>query len=160
MKGSGQELPKSELMPWTSIGGDGKNYAWTTMWTRTSKLGMIPSQLSKSLASGTVMGASLPCITPSNITRWKTPYAQWARRMPDWGGPDPRKDHNGNIDFRIQRQLNAYKKSDDPPRRVKQVPIIIIVYILNMAYDAARDVASMSIADMICIAFFFLLRPR
>jgi hypothetical protein len=39
------------------------------------------------------------------------------------------------------------------------VPIIIIVYILNMAYDAARDVASMSIADMICIASFFLLRP-
>jgi hypothetical protein len=39
------------------------------------------------------------------------------------------------------------------------VPIIIIVYILNMAYDAARDMASMSIADMICIAFFFLLRP-
>jgi hypothetical protein len=39
------------------------------------------------------------------------------------------------------------------------VPIIIIVYILNMAYDAARDVASMSIADMICIAFFFDLRP-
>jgi hypothetical protein len=75
------------------------------------------------------------------------------------GAPDPRKDHHGGIDFRIQRQINAYKKSDDPPRRVKPVPIIIIVYILNMAYDAARDVASMSIADMICIAFFFLLRP-
>jgi hypothetical protein len=75
------------------------------------------------------------------------------------GAPDPWKDHHGNIDFRIQRQLNAYKKIDDPPRRVKPVPIIIIVYILNMAYDAARDVESMSIADMICIAFFFLLRP-
>jgi hypothetical protein len=85
MKGSGQELPTSELMPWTSIGDDGNTYAWTKMWTRTSKLGMIPSQLSKSLANGIVMGNSPPCTTPSKLARWKTPSAQWARRMPDWG---------------------------------------------------------------------------
>jgi hypothetical protein len=43
------------------------------------------------------------------------------------GAPDPRKDHHGGIDFRIQRQIKAYAK---PLRRVKLVPIIIIVYIL------------------------------
>jgi hypothetical protein len=53
------------------------------------------------------------------------------------GAPDPHKDHHGDIDFRIQRQINAY----------------------NKRYYAARDVASVSIAGMICIAFFFLLRP-
>jgi hypothetical protein len=86
MKGSGQELPRSELMPWTSIGDDGNNSAWTTMWNHTSKLGVIPSQLSKSLANGIVMGDSPPCTTLSKLARWKTPSAQWARRMPDWGG--------------------------------------------------------------------------
>jgi hypothetical protein len=75
------------------------------------------------------------------------------------GAPDPRKDHHGGIDFRIQRQLKSYAKTDDPPRRVKPVPIIIVVYILQLVYDAARGVADTSIADMICIAFFFLLRP-
>jgi hypothetical protein len=42
---------------------------------------------------------------------------------------------------------------------MKPVPIIIVVYILQLAYDAARGVADTAIADMICIAFFFLLRP-
>jgi hypothetical protein len=40
---------------------------------------------------------------------------------------------------------------------VKPVPIIIVVYILQLAYDAARGVADTAIVDMICIAFVFLL---
>jgi hypothetical protein len=39
------------------------------------------------------------------------------------------------------------------------VSIIIVVYTLQLAYDAARGVADTAIVDMICIAFFFLLRP-
>jgi hypothetical protein len=39
------------------------------------------------------------------------------------------------------------------------VPIIIILYIFQMAYNESRDVAALAIVDMICIAFFFLLRP-
>jgi hypothetical protein len=83
---------------------------------------------------------------------------RWARRTPD-SLPDPREDHHSGIDFRIQRQIKAYEKTDDPPRRVKPVPIIIIVFILQMAYDEYHDVASLAIAEMICIYFFFLLRP-
>jgi hypothetical protein len=75
------------------------------------------------------------------------------------GGPDPRKDHHSDIDFRIQRQIKVYAKTDDTPPRVKPVPIIIVVYILQLAYNAARGVANTDIADMICIAFFFLLHP-
>jgi hypothetical protein len=75
------------------------------------------------------------------------------------GGADPRKDHHGGIDFWIQRQIKACAKTDDPPQRVKPVPIIIVVYILQLAYDAARGVAGTALLDMICIAFFFLLRP-
>ena len=35
------------------------------------------------------------------------------------GAPDPRLNHDGNIDFRLRRMLNAYKKADPPPDRVK-----------------------------------------
>jgi hypothetical protein len=75
------------------------------------------------------------------------------------GAPDPRKDHHGKIDFRIQRQMKAYEKTDDPPRRVKPVPMLVIVYILEQAYGGTRSLAETAIAGMICIAVFFLLRP-
>jgi hypothetical protein len=75
------------------------------------------------------------------------------------GAPDPRKDHHGKIDFRIQRQLKAYEKSDNPPRRVKPIPMLVILCILEQAYGNNRTLADTAIADMICIAVFFLLRP-
>jgi hypothetical protein len=75
------------------------------------------------------------------------------------GALDPRKDVHGGIDFCIQRQIKAYKKDDAPPLRVKPVPIIIIIFIVYQAYGDTRDVAEMVIADMIVVAFFFLLRP-
>jgi hypothetical protein len=75
------------------------------------------------------------------------------------GAPDPRKDSHGGIDFRIQRQISSYKKVDRPPRRVKPIPIIIILYILAQAYDDRRSESDLAVADMIVIAFFFLLRP-
>jgi hypothetical protein len=85
--------------------------------------------------------------------------APWARRTPDWGGLDPRKECHGGIDFRIQRQLRAYKKEDAPPKRVKPIPILIIIYILAQAYGDQRKDPELAIADMITIAFFFLLHP-
>jgi hypothetical protein len=75
------------------------------------------------------------------------------------GGDDPRKDNFGGIDFRIQLQIKSYHKVDDPPRRVKPIPITIIIYILAQAFGVARNEEDLSIADMITIAFFFLLRP-
>jgi hypothetical protein len=73
--------------------------------------------------------------------------------------PEPPKYNHRGIDFRIQQQIQAYAKMDDPPRCVKQVPIIIIEYILRMVYDSPRDVVTMVIADLIYIAFFFVLWP-
>jgi hypothetical protein len=54
------------------------------------------------------------------------------------GGADARKDFSGEIDFRIRRQLRAYKKEDSPPSIVKPVSILIIVYILNIAHGVDR----------------------
>jgi hypothetical protein len=73
------------------------------------------------------------------------------------GGAAVWKAFRGEIDFRIRRQMCAYKKEDSPPPRSKPLSIIIIVYILNMAYGADRKDDEQAIADMIEIAFFFLL---
>jgi hypothetical protein len=75
------------------------------------------------------------------------------------GAPDPRKDNFGGIDFRIQRQIKSYHKVGDPPRRVKPIPITIILYILAHAFGVARNEEDIAISDMIAIAFFFLLGP-
>jgi hypothetical protein len=75
------------------------------------------------------------------------------------GALDPRKDGHGGIYFRIQRQLQAYKKDDAPPKRFKPIPILIIIYILAQANGNQRKEPEVAIADMITIAFFFLLRP-
>jgi hypothetical protein len=75
------------------------------------------------------------------------------------GSPDVRKNIYGDIDFRIQRQIRAYKREDSTPKRVKPIPIVIIIYILAHAYGITRHEDTQAIADMITIAFFFLLRP-
>ena len=74
-------------------------------------------------------------------------------------GPlDPRLDASSSVDFRLNRMLKAYSKQDSPPNRVKPVPIPVIRRIIAVAI-ASNDNMNMAIADMICIAFFFLLRP-
>jgi hypothetical protein len=75
------------------------------------------------------------------------------------GAPDPRKNSHGGIDFWIQRQIKPYKKDDAPPRCVKPIPVIIIIFITAQAFGDTCSEEEMAIADMITIAFFFLLRP-
>lgn len=74
------------------------------------------------------------------------------------GSPDPRLNYVGKIDFRIQRQLSCYSKQDPPPNRVKPIPVPILMNILANALAAAH-VFQIAVADMITLAFFFLLRP-
>ena len=54
--------------------------------------------------------------------------------------------------------IAAWKKEDPPPHRVKPVPIKVINNIAFIA-DHSTDPYTRAIADMIIIAFFFLLRP-
>ncbi len=75
------------------------------------------------------------------------------------GAPDIRKDSVGGIDFRIQRQLRSYAKTDDPPKRVKPIPITIILHLLSWAFGAVGTNEHKAIVDMIVIAFYYLLRP-
>jgi hypothetical protein len=72
------------------------------------------------------------------------------------GGKDYRLDHRGKFDFRLQRQIRSYEKEDPPPRIVKPIPIQLVQHVLTAAHSGTTAQAT---ADMICIAFFFLLRP-
>ena len=74
------------------------------------------------------------------------------------GTDDPRLDTYGNIDFRLRRQFAGYKRQDPPPDRVKPIPVQIIRHLLAIAHSTAND-GNQAVADMIALAFFFLLRP-
>lgn len=75
------------------------------------------------------------------------------------GASDPRLNTSGNIDFRLQRMLSCYSKADPPPNRVKPVPVQVIRRIFSVAATLHHDPQHQCLADMIGLAFFFLLRP-
>ena len=75
-----------------------------------------------------------------------------------FGAPAPRLDFGGHVDFRITRMLKVYAKDNLPPNRVKPVPVPVIRHVLVVAH-AGPDPQQHCVADMICLAFFFLLRP-
>ena len=54
--------------------------------------------------------------------------------------------------------LAGYAKQDAPPSRVKPIPVPILRHVMAQAQLAA-DPVNLACADMICLAFFFLLRP-
>ena len=74
------------------------------------------------------------------------------------GAKDPRLDHFGKVDFRLNRMLSAWKKADPPPHRVKPIPIKVIRAIAFVAQHSTCPIV-VATADMIILAFFFLLRP-
>jgi hypothetical protein len=74
------------------------------------------------------------------------------------GTNDPRLTASGHQNFRLKRQLNGYKKSDDPPKRVKPIPLVVLLNVMGLAL-ASSTIEGLAIADMIAIAFFLLLRP-
>ena len=76
------------------------------------------------------------------------------------GTADPRTDPiTGKVDFRIGRQLRAYKKADPAPSRVKPVPITIVIQCLVHAFATPALSHRQVLANMICLGFYFCLRP-
>ncbi len=74
------------------------------------------------------------------------------------GAKDPRLNSAHTIDFRLQRTLKAWKACDPAPDRVKPIPIQVIRRIAFLA-QSSPDPTLCASADMIIIAFFYLLRP-
>ena len=78
------------------------------------------------------------------------------------GAGDPRLNTALKTDFRIARMLAAWKKADPPANRVKPIPISVIRRIACIAQHLPATASAERLratADMIIIAFFFLLRP-
>lgn len=76
------------------------------------------------------------------------------------GAADPRLDQHGHIDLRLRRQSRSFLKIDPPPRRVKPIPIQILHHAFNMVIQDPHPKPSLlAIADMMAIAFYFLMRP-
>lgn len=76
------------------------------------------------------------------------------------GAADVRLDPHGDVDFRLKRQLRSYTKEDPPTQRVKPIPIQVVRSIVNASLQDPSPTAEFkAVADMICIAFFFMCRP-
>ena len=75
------------------------------------------------------------------------------------GTPDLRIGPDGKLDFRISRQLRFYTRSDAPPNRMKPVPITLVIHALCFAFHDTPSDERQTVANMICITFFFCLRP-
>jgi hypothetical protein len=75
------------------------------------------------------------------------------------GAKDPRLNSAFQIDFCIQRTLRVWKQKDPAPLRVKPIPITVIRRIAVSTTSDVVDDTFCAAADMIIIAFFFLLRP-
>lgn len=75
------------------------------------------------------------------------------------GAKDPRLTDSGTHDFRLKRTWASWKKEDPAPDRVKPIPIQVLRHIASLAILSAAAAAFKATADMIILAFFFLLRP-
>jgi hypothetical protein len=75
------------------------------------------------------------------------------------GHTDPRFAPNSyTIDPRLLRQLKGYAKADAPPARVKPLPLPILHQAFSSA-QSSEDETALAAADMMWLAFFFLLCP-
>jgi len=74
------------------------------------------------------------------------------------GHPDPRLTPAGTIHLRLQRLLSSYNRSDPPPSRVKPVPLDLIRQVCTQNRASVHPLGHAT-ADMVALAFFFLLRP-
>ena len=74
------------------------------------------------------------------------------------GSPDPRLTPAGKLDLRLAALLQAWKKADPPPSRVKPLPLPVVSQVYAMAHGEATPRA-LAAASCLIIGFFFLLRP-
>ena len=69
---------------------------------------------------------------------------------------DPRFGINGKLHILLQQQYKSYRNDDPPPDRVKPVPLGLILHVVQHLQGTPMGAAK---ADLIIIAFWFLLRP-
>ena len=81
------------------------------------------------------------------------------QRFANLGADDPRLNKYGKLDFQLARQKRSWKKRDKPSIRVRPMPVLVISAALMFAIIQSPAMERESIANMICIAFFYCMRP-
>ena len=81
------------------------------------------------------------------------------QRFSNMGADDPRMNKYGKLDFRLARQKRSWKKRDKPSVRVKPMPVSIIMAALMHTIVLSPSMEREAVANMICIAFFYCMRP-
>ena len=74
------------------------------------------------------------------------------------GGPDPCLNMHGALDFRITSLYRAWNKTEDPPSRVKPLPLTLLSKTVDLAHQEQSPAARVA-AECLVLAFYFLLRP-
>ncbi len=74
------------------------------------------------------------------------------------GSPDPRLNSFGQLDFRLRSLFAGWKRRDEPPERVKPLPLDVVATVVHTARLEDTPMASAA-ADCLVIGFYFLLRP-
>ena len=74
------------------------------------------------------------------------------------GALDPRLNPHGQLDFRLTSLYQAWSKADDPPSRVKPLPMGLLHNTVLLAH-AENTPEALAAADCLVIGYFFLLRP-
>eukprot|EP00536_Pseudo-nitzschia_multiseries_P007162 jgi/Psemu1/17252/gm1.17252_g len=125
-----------------------KDAHWN-QWVLFCLLLKIQSPSSRSLQKDSMMADCPIATSPSDLALYQTPSSRWDRRLPAWGPKIPEPTPQG---------FKGYAKLDPAPSRVKPVPITLVMHALRFAYyDSPSPPRKASIANMICIAFFFCL---
>ena len=81
------------------------------------------------------------------------------QRFANLGANKPRLNKYGKLDFWLARQQRSWKKHDKPSVCVKLIPVLVIKATLMFAVIQSPTMERESIANMICIAFFYCMRP-
>ena len=74
------------------------------------------------------------------------------------GAPDPRMNTHGTLDFRLTTLYQAWTRLDDPPSRVKPLPVSLLTQAVTIVKQDAHPFAQAT-ADCLVFGFYFLLRP-
>ena len=72
--------------------------------------------------------------------------------------PDPRMNVHGHLDFCLTSLYQVWLKVDDPPSRVKQLPLGLFHQTVQLALTENTP-AALAAADCLVIGYFFLLCP-
>jgi hypothetical protein len=74
------------------------------------------------------------------------------------GYTDHRLLPSGKLDFRLSQQISHYNKEAPPPSRVKPIPLAILMQTITLLRLSTHSWSN-TIADMLTLGFYFLLRP-